>query len=632
MAEMSTAGCVLFLIDESAAMASDFPDDGPTGPSTAPPGPPPVPGKASAPAAVVANPNSKSIRLATAVNAWIKRTSGHSAADIALVGYATDTDGAADVTSRWGGGLAGRNWISLPTVAAGPLRVEQRTRRLPPTAPGGATVQTIDFPIWLEPRTVGKAAQLAAWNRCSELLTEWASFGAAGRRPVIVHLFASTSADGNPQRVIEQLRQHPSNPIVLQIHLRSSRSVSPTLYPSNIFYLPAGGQKDLFKRCSPLPEEWKKELQARKLSVQPQAVGMLFNARLADVAQALNLVETHLDGATSAAEPSAVAAAPVVPVVPAPSPVAPAPAPAAEATPEPPVEPTPVAIVPEPVTIEETPIEPVPDSPWTEPAEVERTGPRAAVFLLDRSLADPYGSALNSPFSKLQERMNRSLGLLSKKPTGQLHVAMVTYAGDDSGSTEVRTEPWSAEQAGREWITDAELATAAIRIEETVEERPNGIGGLMTIPIKKPIYVEAESAGQGSLAAAVQHAAKLIEGWSQQQGGAVRDAVVIHFTRAGWQAEEARSTTSDLAASGIPVRQYYVLLPDAPHSAVTYPVNTDALGLPELQAAFEVSSPLLGAATGEVSLPGIVVPDSRGLTVNADFDVLKDSLRLGLTV
>lgn len=632
---MSTAGCVLFLIDESAAMASDFPDDGPTGPTNAPPGPPPVPGKSLSP--VVMNPNSKAIRLATAVNAWIKRTAGHSAADIAIIGYATDADGAAAVSARWGAGLAGRTWIPLTTVIAEPVRVEQRTRRLPPTAPGGATVQNVEFPVWLEPRTAGKAAQLAGWTRCAELLTEWSSFGAVGRRPVIVHLFASTSADGNPQRVIEQLRQHPSNPIILQIHLRSSRSVTPTLYPSNIFYLPAGAQKDLFKRCSPLPEDWKSALQARKQSMQPQAVGMLFNARLADVAQALNLVETHLDGATSGKDPSAIAAAPVAPLVPAPSapaqvvaPIVPEAAPItpiAETPPEPPVE-TPS----DSLTPDAAPTEVAVDSSWMPPAPVERTGPRAAVFLLDRSLADPYRSALNSPFSKLQERLNRSLGFLSKKPTGQLHVAMVTYAGDDGGNTDVRTEPWSADQAGREWVTDADLATAAIRIEETVEERSNGIGGLISIPIKKPIYVEAESAGPGSLVAAAQHVSRLLDGWSQQHGGMVREAVVVHFSRAGWPSEDVPGAAGELAAIGIPVTQYYVLLPDAPHPAVTYPTSAEGLGLPELQAAFEASGPLMGAATGEVSRPGIVVPESRGLTVNAEFDVLAESLRVGLTV
>ena len=639
---MSTAGSVLFLIDESAAMASDFPDDAPTGPTSAPSGPPPVPGKSTAP--VAANPNSKAVRLATAVNAWIKRTAGHSAADIAIVGYATDTDGAAAVKSRWGAGLAGKSWVPLSVAATEPVRVEQRTRKLPALAPGNTLPQSIDFPVWLEPRTVGKAAQLAGWNRCVELLNEWCSLGATVRRPVIVHLFASTSGDGNPQRVIDQLRQHPSNPIILQIHLRSSRSVMPTLYPSNIYFLPAGAQKDLFKRCSPLPDEWKSALQARKQSVQPQAVGMLFNARLADVAQALSLVETHVDGASSGTQPAAaptVDEAAVSTAVPMPLTPTVATPPSADA----------IVVLTDIVTDQDSPTEtPTDDAPsnstaWDAAptdaavennlsafAPVERTGPRAAVFLLDRSLADPYSSALNSPFSKLQERMNRALGLLSRKPTGQLHIAMVTYAGDESGGTDVRTETWSADQAGREWVTDTDLATAAIRIEETVEERSNGIGGLISIPIKKPIYVEAESAGQGSLIVAAQHVGRLVDGWSQQHGDVVREAVVIHFSRAGWTSEDVRSAASEFAALRIPAVQLHVLLPDAPHPAVTYPASGDGLSLPEVQAAFEASGPLPGAATGDVSRPGIVVPESRGMTVNAEFDVLAESLRVGLTV
>ncbi len=634
---MSTAGCVLFLIDESAAMASDFPDDALTGPTSAPPGPPPVPGSPAAP--VTASANSKAIRLATAVNAWIKRTAIHSAADIALIGYATDTEGGAAVSSRWGAGLSGRTWAPLPAVAGEPVRVEQRTRRLPPTA-GGSAEQTVEFPVWLEPRTAGKAAQLAGWSRCVELLNEWSGYGVVSRRPVIVHVFGSTSADGNPQRVIEQLRQHPTNPIILQVHLRTSRSVTPTLYPSNIFFLPAGGQKDLFKRCSPLPEEWKSALQSRKQAVQPQAVAMVYNARLSDVALALNLVEAHVDGAGSAVEPTK---SPVMPPAPAAAVAAPAPAtPVAgdsgSVTSAPvsvPMEtPAPLqdSFLPEPMLeTDDSFTEAATGSPFADPLPIERTGPRATIYLFDRSTADPYGSALNSPFSKLQERLNRSLGVLSKKPTGQLYAAVVTYAGDDGGNTDVRTELWNGDQAGREWVSDSELATAAIRVEETTEERPNGIGGLMSIPIKKPIYVEVENSGQGSLAVAAAHVSQCIEAWSQLHGGQVRDVVVVHFSRAGWTPEEIRSASSELAAAAIPVVMYHVLIPDTPHPAASYPTSSDGLALPELQAAFEASGALRGAAGGEVSRPGIVSPESRGITINADFDVLAESLRVGLT-
>lgn len=630
---MSTAGCVLFLIDESAAMASDFPDDAPTGPSSAPPGPPPVPGTSAAPVTA----SSKATRLATAVNAWIKRSAAHSAADIALVGYATDAEGAAAVSCRWGAGLSGRTWVPLPAAVAEPLRVEQRKRRLPPSGVGAAAEQTVEFPVWLEPRTAGRAAQLAGWSRCVELLNEWLAYGVVSRQPVIVHVFGSTSADGNPQRVIEQVRQHPAKPIILQIHLRTSRSVTPTLYPSNIFFLPAGGQKDLFKRCSPLPEEWKSALQSRKQAVQSQAVAMVYNARLADVALALNLVEAHVDGAGSALEPtnslvmpSPAPAAAVAPLAPA----TPAGAVMSDADSAPPESSLPLqdSFLPEPMTESaDHPVEIETGSLFADPVPVERTGPRAAVFLFDRSTADPYGSALNSPFSKLQERLNRSLGVLSKKPTGQLYAAVVTYAGDDGGNTDVRTEQWNGDQAGREWVSDSELATAAIRIEETTEERPNGIGGLMSIPIKKPIYLEVENSGQGSLAVAVAHVGQCIEAWSQLHGGQVRDVVVVHFSRAGWTPEEILSASSELAAAAIPVVMYHVLIPDTPHPAASYPTSSDGLALPELRAAFEATGALRGAAGGEVSRPGIVSPESRGITINADFDVLAESLRVGLT-
>ena len=82
------SGCVVLLIDESAAMDTPVSRD-PNNPITA-----------------AASAKSKAESIGTAVNALLNKLTQGPDFDIALVGYRSDADGGVDVASRWGGTLA----------------------------------------------------------------------------------------------------------------------------------------------------------------------------------------------------------------------------------------------------------------------------------------------------------------------------------------------------------------------------------------------------------------------------------------------------------------------------------------------------------------------------------------------
>jgi len=114
MNSATSPGCVLFLIDESAAMGTIVADM--------------VAGGRRA-------EKSNAERVATALNSLLNQLTRGPDFDVAVIGYQTDAADQVHVGSRWGGALGGREFVSTGELAASPLRVETRTRRVP--APGG---------------------------------------------------------------------------------------------------------------------------------------------------------------------------------------------------------------------------------------------------------------------------------------------------------------------------------------------------------------------------------------------------------------------------------------------------------------------------------------------------------------
>ena len=166
MSEIQNPGCVVFLIDESAAMESPLQEAG--GPMSS--------------AATGQPPKSKAASLATALNALFKRLGDAPDFDVALIGYQTDSAEQAVVESRWGGALAGREFVSSKELAGNPVTVETRTRKLPNPAGFGPPVEEpVSFPVWYVPQSKGKAPQVAAFRRCHELMTNW--LASAGPNP-----------------------------------------------------------------------------------------------------------------------------------------------------------------------------------------------------------------------------------------------------------------------------------------------------------------------------------------------------------------------------------------------------------------------------------------------------------------
>jgi hypothetical protein len=566
---------VIFLIDESAAMATIVADM--------------VSGGRRA-------EKSNAERVATALNSLLNQLSRGPNFDVAVVGYRSDEADQLDVGVRWAGPLAGREFVATSELAAAPLRVETRTRKLPAAGGFGPAVEEpVSFPVWYEPAIGSKAPQIAAYRYSKNLIEKWlAENGPSAGEPVVVHVTAGASGDGNPQKAVEELLQL-STPtgklLILQAHLASSPEVMSSLYPTSHIYLTLGTARDMFRRVSPLPADMIDALKQAKVSVNPGASGLLYNAKIADVIRLFGLVASHTKLWPSKGASSDLTLAETA-------------QPQAETSPEPCETPA--------------PIESSPASSLGEKAGM-------IVMLLDRSVEDPFGGNLQNACVKLQDHANNLLQQVSKLADGAIEVGIASYGLDGGGQPEVRLG-FEGPFTGRVTVPQTELAAGAIRVEEFEEEMSNGVGGLIQVKRKKTIFFEQEPTAAAPATEAFAAVAKLVGEWCEEHPTACLPPVVLHLTR-------GQADTAEIEQAAVPLRAvtssvgpavlYHLVATEAPHSSLAYPDAPDELATPALQKLWELTSPLLGATDTEKPL--------HGLVVNGKFDKFLDEIKTRMT-
>jgi hypothetical protein len=567
MNEIQSPGCVVLLVDESSGMGAVMRELT-------------TEGKAST------RPNSQ--RVATAVNALLKQLTAGPSFDLALVGYQSDTQGQLNVGNRWGGSLAGREFVPTGELATAPLRMESRVRKVP--APGGfgpPREETVEFPVWYEPTVGVKAPQIAAYSFCRDVIARWAAeAGPNPGTPLVLHISSGASGDGNPQLAISKLMELTTpggHPLVFQAHLAASAAVVTSLYPSNYVYLTLGSARDQFRRASVLPPHLVEALQAAHVTVNPGARGLIYNAKIADLIQLLSLVKAHSQhwqskGGTPAATEPALDAGPAI-----------------------------------------------------ENASTDTSGKEQAaliVFVLDRSLADPFAATVQNPVGRLQEHANDLLKQISKLQGGAVDVVIASYGLGPSGEVDVRST-FEGPLAGKSIVRHVDLAEGAIRVEEIQEEVSNGIGGLVSVTRKKPIYFDLEATAAAPPVTAFERVADLAAEWCRQHHTACLAPIVLHLTRGHLEPGDidwAKGALARVDLNAGPVTLYHLVVTDEPHKSLAYPASDEEIAIPSLKKLWEASSLLLERERLAAEKRSVTA-DSRGMVVNGKFDLLLDAVK-----
>ena len=542
------SGCAVFLIDESTAMDVRLAN----------------------------GTKSKAASIATAINSLLNQLAAAGDTAVGLLGYRADGAGAVDVGSRFGGALAGRMLVPCAELAAAPLAVEDRVRRLP--GAGGIGVsheEIVRFPLWYVPTLGGSVAPTAAYQACYELLAaRQTRMGCPCKPPLLVSFVGDWPTEPSLPAVagsILGLASAAGPPLLLHAHLSSSARIPPTLYPSADAHLPPGKAQELFHSSSVLPEMLLSVLRQSQVAVNAGARGLILNATMADLIRLLTLVRAYAQWqpATAAAVPRGPSDA------------------AADAEP--------IALV---------------------------------VLLLDRSVQDPAAEASVKTWRRLQEHANDLLGQIGKRGRERIETAVLTYGAAADGQTEVQNG-FAGPLAGQTIVGGAALVAGALRIDEISEKVSNGIGGLISLVRKKPIYIDvAATAAVADTAPAWAAVAQLAADWCGRHPQSAAPPIVLHLTR-------GRHDPAELAQAMTPLWQgnppqggpllYHLLVTESPHRSLSYPDTSDRIDDPLLAALWQWSSPLLGAAR-LAAQKRPVTPASRAIVINGKFDLLLEGI------
>jgi hypothetical protein len=368
------------------------------------------------------------------------------------------------------------------------------------------------------------------------------------------------------------------------------------------------------------------------VAVNPKARGIVYNGKMIELARLLSLVQVH----TRAWPSRGAAVAPVIPetVEEQYAETLPFGTPAIDFG----IAPPPLSTdLPESITdVLPIPIDETPPTGEPQPAAQSQTAgaattfgpvtpeqPAVIAFVLDRSVEDPYGGDLNNACARLQERLNDLLGEVVKHGGGAIDVAIVSYGADSGGEAEVRAA-FEGPLSGRSFVRDNELESGALRIDEFDEQVPDGVGGLITIPRKRPILVEVEPTAACPAAPAFGELAGMLSGWCAEHPACSLPPVVLHLTRGRQDAGELEAALGQLAAVGTSAGAtvvYHQIASEQPHPSLAYPDSDEKFEDEGLKALWRASGPLLGREALAESKPNISA-GSRGFVVNGKFDQL----------
>lgn len=200
-----------------------------------------------------------------------------------------------DVGSALGGPLAGEQLVPISSVANGPLRIEERMRKVDDGA-GGLVEQKVRFPVWFEPQANGRTPMCAALESARQELQNFIVSFPNCFPPIVINITDGLATDGQPEawgEALRQLQPVDGNVLLLNLHI-SSANLQPIEFPNDEQQLVDDYSRMLFRMSSVLPPPMAQEAARQGYDIGEGARGFVFNGNLASVVQFLD-IGTRID-------------------------------------------------------------------------------------------------------------------------------------------------------------------------------------------------------------------------------------------------------------------------------------------------------------------------------------------------
>jgi hypothetical protein len=203
---------------------------------------------------------------------------------VGIIGYG------GKVGSGLGGNLAGQTLVPVSAIAANPLRVEQRTRKVDDGA-GGLIEQKFKFPVWFEATTAGRTPMCGALALAKQYLEMFLGRFPKCYPPLVVNITDGMSTDGDPleaAKAVQALQTPDGNTLLFNAHI-SAHQARPVEFPATEDVLPDNFARLLFRMSSQLPPRLLDAARAEGFTGMPGTRGFVFNADLVSVIRFLDI-------------------------------------------------------------------------------------------------------------------------------------------------------------------------------------------------------------------------------------------------------------------------------------------------------------------------------------------------------
>jgi len=204
---------------------------------------------------------------------------------VAVIGY-----GGTTAAPALGGDLRDQDLVSIGLLADKPLRVENRTRKVPDGA-GGLVEERVSFPVWLEPLANGATPMCKAINRSADILTARIASYPRSYPPIVLNLTDGEANDGDPVQAADRLRRLGTDDgavLLFNLHVSSAGGAS-VAFPDTEAGLPDAYSRTLFQMSSPLPPHMRDYAAQQGYSVSTGTRGFVYNADIISLVQFLDI-------------------------------------------------------------------------------------------------------------------------------------------------------------------------------------------------------------------------------------------------------------------------------------------------------------------------------------------------------
>src|SRR5206468_7191518 len=183
------------------------------------------------------------------------------------------------VAPAFSGTLAGQTLLPISKLAAQPLRVEVRSKKVD-DGMGGLVEQKVKFPVWFDPAANGQTPMCQAFDMAWNNLNDFVGQYPGCYPPIVINITDGKATDGDPEshaRCVRDLASRDGNVLLFNVHL-SSRRDRPIELPDDEERLPDDFARLLFRMSSVLPPAMRETARREGYLVADQTRGFVFNA------------------------------------------------------------------------------------------------------------------------------------------------------------------------------------------------------------------------------------------------------------------------------------------------------------------------------------------------------------------